>query len=166
MIKNFDQEKSWVIHWIKTKKSGTRNVYLVSCPDFSGPFVKVSLFRNVNLVPSILPKTNEKNSTYLVWHVGWNPSNIIVPQVESFSFIVFWRNWRHQKRHFEVNWPLGRENEWLENKDKSCYWLDFPIGSLTRRQHKANNSLLCSLQGYQVKAKPCWALTTFYNVLL
>ena len=29
----------------------------------------------------------------------------MVPQVELFSF-VFWENWRHLKRHFEINWPL------------------------------------------------------------
>jgi hypothetical protein len=30
----------------------------------------------------------------------------MVPQVELFSF-VFRMNWRHQKRHFEINWPLN-----------------------------------------------------------
>ena len=29
----------------------------------------------------------------------------MIPQVELFAFF-FWRNWRHQKRHFEINWPL------------------------------------------------------------
>ena len=29
----------------------------------------------------------------------------MVPQVELFSFVL-WENWRHQKIHFEINWPL------------------------------------------------------------
>ena len=30
----------------------------------------------------------------------------MIPQVDLFSFVFLGRNWRHQKRHFEINWPL------------------------------------------------------------
>ena len=36
----------------------------------------------------------------------------MIPQVDLFSF-VFWKKLKTSKRHFEINWPLGKigENE-------------------------------------------------------
>ena len=52
---------------------------------------KVTLFQKNFLVSSILPKTKEKNY--------YDTSGRLV-------FVVFWKNLKTPKRHFEINWPL------------------------------------------------------------
>ena len=51
--------------------------------------------RNDFFKPTILPKNQRTNSTLLLWYLG------------STCFCSFFgRNWRHQKKHLEINWPL------------------------------------------------------------
>ena len=40
------------------------------------------------------------------------PNSTMIPQVELFLFIFFWKNWGYQKVLFEINWLFkGLENE-------------------------------------------------------
>ena len=55
----------------------------------------------------------------------------MIPQVNSFS-IVFWKNLKTLKRHFEINWPLVKSNffdQFLEELriPKSSFEIKWPL---------------------------------------
>ena len=71
------------------------------------------------LVSSILPKkTNEKIRLYMP------------PQVELFSF-VFWENWRHTKRYFEMTFKIIWFKLWvISSTFQVCFWKKYILNCI------------------------------------
>ena len=67
---------------------------IVGISNFCPLLLKVSQFRNVCLVSSILPKNEQK-----IWFYYNGTSSQIV-------LIHFWGELKTSKIHFEINWPL------------------------------------------------------------
>ena len=67
------------------------------------PLLKVRQSRNDFFKPTILPLIERTNSTLLLWYIR-----------STYFCSCFGRNWRHQKKHFEINWPLVNREKLTE----------------------------------------------------